>query len=437
MGLFGWNNGEIARAEKAPLDELGATGVDVNRPSESEFLRDLKGPNAAKVYKQMSENDAVVGAFLLVWEFIVRQISWSVKPAEVDNEQAAEDAAQFIRECQLDMEQPWSEVINDAISMLVYGYSLQEKVFKIRGGEVADPTKRSRYNDRKIGWRKFAARGQETVVKWNGEEHGEIVSIDQRVGQKIVTIPYQKLMHYRTSSRRGNPLGKSMLRNAYRAWFRKTRIEDIEAIGIERDLTGYPVMWVPVEWLSRTATQEQRQTVDTLREIVVNIRRDRLEGAVLPRVYTEQGNKLIDFELLASPGKRQFDTTQIIQRYDTQILLSVLADFLMLGHTKVGTQALTVEKTQVFKLAVKTVIDEIAQQFNNDAIPELLAYNGIPREYSPTLEYSDILTLPIDDVIKAIADLSRTGADVGQTGIVNHLLRRLGVPELDPDLAED
>jgi hypothetical protein len=52
-------------------------------------------------------------------------------------------------------------------------------------------------------------------------------------------------MLFRTKSRKGSPEGKSILRNAYRSWYFKRRIQEIEGIGIERDLAGFPTLTAP------------------------------------------------------------------------------------------------------------------------------------------------------------------------------------------------
>ena len=49
-----------------------------------------------------------------------------------------------------------------------------------------------------------------------------------------------------------------------------------------------------------------------------------------------------DLKLLSTGGRRQFDTNAIIARYDARIAMSCLADFILLGHDKVGTLALLV-----------------------------------------------------------------------------------------------
>jgi hypothetical protein len=51
----------------------------------------------------------------------------------------------------------------------------------------------------------------------------------------------------------------------------KRNIENIEAIGIERDLAGLPVMYCPAEYLMPTATPEQRQLANELKKIVTKI----------------------------------------------------------------------------------------------------------------------------------------------------------------------
>ena len=54
---------------------------------------------------------------------------------------------------------------------------------------------------------------------------------------------------------------------------------------------------------------------------------------------------LFDFQLMSSGGARQFDTNAIIQRYEQRILMSVLADFILVGHQAQGSYALHTDKS--------------------------------------------------------------------------------------------
>ena len=62
-----------------------------------------------------------------------------------------------------------------------------------------------------------------------------------------MTIPRAKCLLFRPTAYKSNPEGRSILRTAYRPWYNLTQIENIEGIGIERDLAGLPVVKVPPE----------------------------------------------------------------------------------------------------------------------------------------------------------------------------------------------
>src|SRR5690606_2491763 len=98
-----------------------------------------------------------------------------------------------------------------------------------------------------------------------------------------VVIPMSKGLLFRTEIARDNPEGRSLLRNAYRPWYFKKRIEEIEGIGIERDLAGLPVLTPPENvdiWdPENVEAQRLRSRAESL---VRNIRRDRSEGIVKP-----------------------------------------------------------------------------------------------------------------------------------------------------------
>ena len=111
-----------------------------------------------------------------------------------------------------------------------------------------------------------------------------------------------------TTSSKGNPEGRSALRNARRSWYMKTQIEDLEGIGIERDLVGYPTLYMPLEIMKRE-TDEAVEAYNDFMDVISNVRRDEAEGLLLPAVFDDNGNRLYEFKLLSSSGTRQFDTS--------------------------------------------------------------------------------------------------------------------------------
>ena len=72
-------------------------------------------------------------------------------------------------------------------------------------------------------------------------------------------------MHFTTRKRRGNPEGKSILRNSYRNWYFKKNIQNIEGIGIERDVGGMPVIEMPDEPLQTSDEDALKKAMQRLR----------------------------------------------------------------------------------------------------------------------------------------------------------------------------
>lgn len=67
-----------------------------------EFLHELRGKRGIEAYREMSENDDVVGAILFAIEMLVRQTDWNVEPG--GDSQADIDAAEFVESCMNDMQ---------------------------------------------------------------------------------------------------------------------------------------------------------------------------------------------------------------------------------------------------------------------------------------------------------------------------------------------
>lgn len=395
-----------AETRKAtPLVEIGTTGLKSQGGYIfEEWLPQLRGTFWIRVVREMSENDPVIGAILRAVEMLTRQVEWRVDPGTEDQEGQAD--AQFVEECRLDMSMTWQDVTSEILSMLPWGWAYLEQVYKLRNGSEGQTT--SKYTDQRIGWRKWAIRSQDSLLHWDFDDEGGIQAMVQRSQYDFQEriIPIEKSLLFRTTSRKNSPEGYSILRNAYVPWYRKTNIERIEGIGIERDLAGYPVMCIPSEIIT---DPEHAATYTSYKQMVVNIRRDELEGAVLPSDTDESGNKLYELTLLSTAGTRQFDTDKIVTRYNTQIAMSCLADFMMLGHEKVGSFALASSKTNLFTTALGAYLDSICEVVNRHAIPRLMKLNGRPTDTTPKLVHGDIETVDLAELGKFINDLSGAG----------------------------
>lgn len=386
-----------------------------------EFLSELRGRKGAEVFTEMSNNDETIGAILFAIEMLVRQASWNVEPG--GSTAKDREAAEFVKSCMDDMQQTWIDTISEILSFLTYGWSFHEIVYKRRMGRTKDNRTSSKYDDGLIGWMKLPIRSQETLYQWEYDDQDNLIGMTQMPPPDfgLITIPMTKAMLFRTRSRKDNPEGRSILRTAYRSWYFKRRIQEIEGIGIERDLAGLPVITTPEGMDIWDKDDEDMNAIRAgLEAMVKNIRRDSTEGLVLPFGYS--------FELTSTGGSRQFDTNSIIARYDTKISQTVLADFIQLGHESVGSFALSSDKTNLFSMAICAFLDIICQTFNSQGIPALIDINGDHfagvTDY-PRLTHGDIEDVDLATMATFIKDMTSIGVIIPDESLEDYV-RQLG-----------
>lgn len=414
----------------ARTDEIGRIGQKrYGGTFYEEFLRELRGKKGIETYREMAENDDTIGAILFAVEMLIRQASWNVEPG--GDTPKDKEAAEFVEQCMHDMQDTWTDTISEILSFLTYGWSFHEIVYKRRMGKTRDQKTRSKYNDGLIGWRKLPIRAQETLYQWEYDDEDNLIAMTQLPPPNygLVTIPMDKAMLFRTKSRKGNPEGRSILRNAYRSWYFKRRIQEYEGIGIERDLAGLPVFTAPEDiaiWDEDDPDMVKLRT--GMEAMVQKIRVDELAGIVKPHGF--------EFELLNSGGSKQFDTNAIIQRYDTGMAMTVLADFIFLGHQQVGSFALSSDKTELFSMAIGAYLDIICETFNSQGIPQLIDVNGSHfdgiTDY-PKLAHGDIENADIQKLAAYIKDMTGVGILVPDDGLEDYVREAAGLPERTSD----
>lgn len=390
-----------------------------------EFLHELRGRRGCEVYKEMADNDDIIGAILFAVEMLMRQVTWSIDPAGTTP--ADKKAAEFMESCMDDMQQTWSDTISEILSFLTFGWSYHEIVYKRRMGHKKDPALNSKYDDGLVGWRKLPIRSQDTLYRWEYDDDDNLTGMTQMPPPDFAlrTIPAEKALHFVTKSRKASPEGRSILRNAYRSWYFKRRIQEIEGIGLERDLAGLPVIKPPKDVnIFDTDDPEMVKRKNYATRLVSSIRRDQEEGVVLPDGW--------ELSLLSTGGRRQFDTNSIIERYDSRMAMTVLADFVLLGHQQVGSFALSSDKTEMFSVAIGAYLDLICDVFNDQGIPRLIDLNGNAfagiTDY-PRLTHGDVESPNLAELGTFIKDMTGVGVLTPDEGIEDYVRRAAGLPE--------
>lgn len=408
--------------------ELGATGLEhYSGLINEEWLNQLKGERSLRVYREMSENDAVVGAVLYAIEMLLRPVTWTCEAGSEAPED--QEAAEFIESVMGDMSHTFSDFVSEWMASPTYGYAPFELVYKLRQGDNARPGLASQYNDGRLGVRKLAIRHPQTVERWIFDDSGGVEGLVQRAAPKWdhVTIPIEKLLLFRTMARKGNPEGTSILRRSYIPWFYKKRLEAIEAVGTERNMAGFPIMYYPAEWMTDSTYSEQ---LDEVKKIVQRVKVDEQAGVAIPLIYDQNGNQLMKFDLIAASGKNNTDISPIIERYDRRIAMTMLADVILLGHEKVGSFALADSKTNLFTVGIGALLDDIAAVFNRHMVPRLIRLNGMRVTRMPELRHSDLETVDLTALGDYITKLAGAGAPLfPDDNLQRHLYRVASLPE--------
>ncbi len=461
---------EAPTPETIPFLDLGISGVArygaVSRVYE-EFLKELQGPQGMKLYKEQAANCPVTGAILFAAQHLARGVKARIDPANRKgaNPQDAMRVADRVSGALFDdLDTTWPDTLSEILSMLTFGWAFMEVTWKRCNGMepprdenpaeglMPKPLESgpqgqgnpppeftpSKFDDGWMTWKSWGLRAQETLFMWEWDADSRAIVMQQMAppDYAVRRIPLKKGLHFRTQVAKQNPEGVSLLRHSIPSYLMKKNIQWVEGVGIERDLAGYPVFqveppdpakrWVPPD-IWNTKDPNAVALLSQLKTMARSVKRDDQEGMVLPW--------WIKFSLVSAGGaRRQFDTNQIIERYEQRILMSLLADFIMLGHDSVGSKALGETKSSLFTQALSSILDIVASVINRFAIPELLRFNGVPQELCPTLVFGDVQDISLEELGGYVANLAKAGMPLFPDGdLENHLRDAANLPNTDPN----
>lgn len=431
-----------------PFVEYGDSGINrYGGRLNEEFIPELKGDRGRKVLREMAWNDPVIGAGLFVIRMLLRQAPVSVEAGGTSpQDQLAHDLVDTARS---DMSLTWEDTVSDICSMFPFGHAFLEVIYKRREGPwETDGARRSQHADGLIGWRKWALRSQLSLDHWELDASGGVQAMVQRptLGSAVrrekpagargmgLVIPIAKALLFKTDNAGGNPEGLSVIRNAYKPYYFGKRIEMLEGIGIERDMAGLPEIKIPGEFLQANATPEKKAVAEAYRRLGEQLRNDRMSCALLPSDRDKDGNALYEFNLKSANGRRQFDTNVVLSRYAVQKAMVMLTDFILLGHEKVGSFALSDGKTALFGIALSAWHNAMLGVINRHEIPRLLALNGIRVERPPRLVGGEILAPSLAELSRLIGELSGAGMPLFPDDALEAAIRkRAGFPAKESD----
>lgn len=405
---------------------------EINTDLAKEWLPELQGSEGRKQLREMSDNDPVTGG-------ILNAITLTIRAADITVTPGADDRATELINTNLgDMAESFENTMAAFLDFLPMGFSPHEICYKVRDGEE------SRYSDGLIAWHSFPQIAQETVGDWHFDKYGQVDWLVQnQKGGKKKKIPREKMLLFRTTTRRGNPEGRSIFRNAWTSYYIKRNLQIVQAIAAERGLAGLPHAKIPLEIINNAmadASSVDAQIYMAWQELVSDVRMDRKTGIITPS-DTDPDSKveLYSFGFTATPSGHNLEILPILEQLDSRIAVTCLADIILLGHQAVGTQALAKEKQSLFITAIGSFLDALLAELNTRAIPELLLLNGMAAEEPPKLVHGPLAAPDLAVVGSYIRSLKGAGFELNQDPngpLTSTLLRLAHMPENPAGMAE-
>ena len=366
---------------------------------EDELEIRLMGNRYLTEFKKMADSDSMCGAFLLAISNIFRSIEWK---ADNDPKGVLRDSLDNVG---------WSNKIDEIISFLIFGHSL----FEVPLEEMEDG---------RVLWKDMLVRPQDTIYEWSRDSAGRVTSVRQMaLGGKIADINISKCLYFGIGTTTNRPQGKSIFRNAYRDWYYRSNIERIESIGVERDLTGIPVLKPGANDEVHDENGQLTAVGKWAWQLVRNVKRNEQEGIVIPNDWT--------FDLQGSPGKRQFDLNAVITRYDAKIALSILSQFLVLGIVNSsGSFALSKSQSDLYYRAIEGFANLICHTVNSQFIGSkaVSIFNNVER---PKLVALGINKLNLGDLAGFLGRVLKFNVIQPDDEFEKHLRRVASLPEKD------
>lgn len=408
------------KGSKAIMNELGlergSSGTKLfGGMIYEEYNSKLMGQRGLQIYEEMRRSDAQVQATLLAMELPIRSTLWYVEAGET-TETAGEktitdqdyEIAAFVEEALFArMEITFDEFIRQTLTMLPFGYSIFEKVYKEEGG--------------KIYVKKLAQRLARTVWQWKRNESGlpgivQFVPMNDDRKSANIFIPAEKLLVFSYRKEGDNFEGVSVLRSSYKHWYIKDTLYKLDAVKHERQAIGIPVITMP-------DTHNEADAIEA-ETILANLRATEKNYVVLP------GEKW-KFEFANMGSGSVVDCEKSIAHHNREIAKNILAQFLELGAGEGGSYALSEDQSSLFMLSLTAIAKQIAEKLNRELIPELVDLNfDIAENQSyPKICFNKLGEVDYTKLSSALSTLASAGMITPDEDLEDHIRKVFDLPK--------
>lgn len=388
---------------------------------------------AVPLYDKMRRTDAQVRSMLQVIKLPLRGATWTCHPASPDT--VDKKIADFCNDALFEddsLEDSWDFTLRHILMQLEFGVSVLEKVWKVD-------------TDGHYRFKRLAPRLPKTLREWHVNREGKLVALVQyapvphqshgrqadgtqrllrygtTMSYQYLTIPAEYCAVFSLDREGDNYQGTSLLRNIYRNWWFKDEAYRVLAVGLDRWGVGIPVAELEE---GHNLTVGDRAT---LREVLKTVRSNEKAYMVLP--------EHVKFRIEPSGGGQGTlggFGIQWIDHNDTQMARNVLAGFLTMGNSPLGSLGFGSRLTDMFISSLNGVASGIASDIKRQLVKPLCDFNfDMTRRKYPDPVCLDLEQVDLTALIDVMAKLQGT-LITPQDDDETVLRKMLGLPKLSP-----
>lgn len=369
--------------------------------------QDLSINNAFNTYREMKLDGIISGSVSFIKAVLSKgNVKIAYHPKSTDKEKKVIDALNASLDNMEDYDK--KRLVSNWLQILDYGCSLNELVYERKGGvfvfKTISPIHLTTVN-------KFEMQGGS--LKRLKLEQAENDGLVVNVGKQPNTISGDKVLFFRLEPDADFPLGKSLFYGAYTAWKAKKILQEYEAIGVAKNLSGVLDVKVPSSYINKffsDPTSDEAIYVDNLLQQAENLHAGKGSYILSSSDTTANGIRLFEITTVGGNGgnAQNYNVGQAIARYNNEIQLSLQSTVLSMGVEGAGSLALSSDMVNLLTLFIENIQQTISHEFKK-AVKLAFKLNGIETDNIPTLEWEKVQPLSWDDFTKGWQRLLQSG----------------------------
>lgn len=242
-----------------------------------------------------------------------------------------------------------------------------------------------------------------------------------------------KVLFIRIESDSDFPLGKSLLYGAYTAWKTKKILQEYEAIGVAKNLSGVLDIKVPSDYITKYYTEPTSAEaiyVDNMLQQAELLHAGKGSYILTASDTQENGVRLFEVGTVGNSQGATYDVGGAIARYNQEIQLSLQTMVLSLGASGGGSFALSDNSTYLMTLFIENVRTTIIAEFNH-ILRHMWSMNGHDMQRVPYLEFDEVEPLDWDEFTKGWQRLLQAGGVTADKPLEQYFRDQLGAPSAD------